>query len=133
MLKTLNEVPGDKEGDGLPSAPSLILEASFKSPRLLSPVTFGQECHLSLALRNLARDFLSYAPATPGSQALCFQDHGAGGRVRSQSETCLHPKHGSSHITRREALDACEPYMAHRHVCFGLHRILKLLQLFAPT
>ena len=81
MLKTLNEVHGDKERDN-PHSPTYkpcILEASFK-PRGLSSVTFHQECHLSLSLCNLAWNFPSCAPATPASQPLCLKDPGDGGQ-----------------------------------------------------
>lgn len=103
----------------LPHTP-VVLEASFKSPRVLSSVTFGQRGHLLLALRHLARDRLSCAPAMAGSQALCSQDHRAGGKVGSGSEARLHPKHCSSHSTSHEVLDHCRWYVAPRQVCSWL-------------
>lgn len=81
---------GVKEGDAVPMPPS-ILEASLKSLRVLSSLTFGQEGHLSLAACNLAQDFLSCGSAIPSSQPLCCQDHRAGDEVGSESETCLPP------------------------------------------
>lgn len=102
-------------------------------PRILFSVTFGQEGHLSLAVCHLARDFPSRALAIPGSQPLCCVDHGAGGRVGGVSETCLPPELCSSRSTRHEALDACVLDVAHKHVCFGSHRILKMFELFADV
>lgn len=73
-----------------PHAPS-ILEASLISLRVLFSLTFGQEGHLSLAVCNLAQDFLSCGSAIPSSQPLCCQDHRAGDEVGSEAETCLPP------------------------------------------
>lgn len=130
MLKTLNEVPGDQEGDSLPPHPPYILEASFKLPRVLSSVTFGQEGHLSLAVRNLAQDFLSCAPAIPASQPLCGQHHRAGGKVGRGAAACLPPQLRPSHNTARVTLDAPAPNVAPRHTFFGSRRILKMFELF---
>lgn len=73
-----------------PHAPS-ILEASLISLRVLFSLTFGQEGHLSLAVCNLAQDFLSCGSAIPSSQPLCCQDHRAGDELGSEAETCLPP------------------------------------------
>lgn len=133
MLKTLNEVPGDQEGASLPLHPLYILEASFKLPRVLSSVTFGQEGHLSLAVRNLAQDFLSRAPAIPASQPLCCQEHRAGGKVGSGSAACLPPQLRPSHSTTHVTLDAWVPDVAPGHIFFGSHRTLKMFESFIYT
>lgn len=131
MVKTWSAVPGDKEGEVPPPTHPCMLEASPSPPRVLSSVTFGQMCHLSLALRHLARDCLSCAPAIPGSQAPCSQDHRAGGEVGSGSGARLHPKPCSAHSTSPEGLGHCRLYGAPRQVCVDLRRVLKMLELFA--
>lgn len=99
-VKDLEWSPWRQEGRCFPPTHPCVLEPPFKSPRVLSSVTFGQKCHLSLALRRLARDWLSCAPAIPGSQALCSQGHRAGGKVgwrriwgSSVSQAMLFPQH----------------------------------------
>lgn len=77
-VKDFEWSPWRQGGRCFPPTHPCVLEPSFKSPRVLSSVTFGQRCHLSFALRRLARDWLSCAPAIPGSQALCSQGHRAG-------------------------------------------------------